>query len=364
MSEETVQPAPETTGRTENDRRMFGRLRNIRSACQYLQGRIAEVLKESAAMSAKQRRDHIADVLDHAVLHRIDHKIEAQLRAIETIFDVDATELEWGSDEVTSIELTWAEIKESLASAIAAAGNAEQQFKPVQDDLDRIVYCCASLTLSPRINDALQNLRVGQPLDIEFEFGEEFPQNLDLRKRLILELAQEAAVLEGGVVDADQGVVYKVASTRRGQIMSLWRLIAFLLLGLLLPLALAFGGKALPNWPFKVGSVYSLVANYLLILLGSGAHFAIEALKAAKQQTRPNFQALTDWVLWVHVREAKIFRGIAYIWVGYLLLTFGIPGLSWSTAFFAGYSIDSVTEVFLGRFEATVATQTKLLTKP
>src|SRR6266852_3387541 len=50
---------------------------------------------------------------------------------------------------------------------------------------------CATLSLSPRVNDILMNLRVGQPLDFEFEFGQEMPQNADLRKRLFLELAQE-----------------------------------------------------------------------------------------------------------------------------------------------------------------------------
>jgi hypothetical protein len=102
----------------------------------------------------------------------------------------------------------------------------------------------------------------------------------------------------------------------------------------------------------------------VLILLGSGAHTAISALKAAKAQTRPSFLVLHDWVLWLHVRQSPILTGIAYIWVGYLLLSFGMHGLNWSSAFFAGYSIDSVTDLFLSRFEATVAAETKLLTKP
>jgi hypothetical protein len=199
-------------------------------------------------------------------------------------------------------------------------------------------------------------------------FKDEFPQAPERRKRLIDNLAQQANVIEGGVVDADKGKIYRVAPTRRGQLMSVWRLSLFILLGFLLPLALAFGRKLLPvdetvsgNWPS--GSLQTLLDNYVLILLGSGAHFAVAALKASKIQTGLDFQALNDWVLWVHVREVQIFKGIAYIWTGYILLSFGIHKLDWYSAFFAGYSIDSVTELFLGRFEATVAEKTKLLTK-
>lgn len=44
------------------------------------------------------------------------------------------------------------------------------------------------------------------------------------------------------------------------------------------------------------------------------------------------------------------------------MLFFGIHSLNRYSAFFAGYSIDRVSELFLGRFETTVAAQTKLLT--
>src|SRR6266852_5549192 len=100
---------------------------------------------------------------------------------------------------------------------------------------------CATLSLSPRVNDILMNLRVGQPLDFEFEFGQEMPQNADLRKRLFLELAQEGAVIENGVVDVERGVIYKAASSRSQQRRSALVLAAALIAGgLVLPAALAW----------------------------------------------------------------------------------------------------------------------------
>jgi hypothetical protein len=80
-----------------------------------------------------------------------------------------------------------------------------------------------------------------------------------------------------------------------------------------------------------------------------------------KANARPDFQALNDWVLWLHIRESQIIKGIFYIWAGYVLLVFGVPRLDWASAFFAGYSIDSVTELFLDRFQTTAKSRADAL---
>jgi len=114
MSDDAI--PSDSSARTANDRRMFGHLRNIRSACQYLQGRIADALKESAALSPKQRKERIAQVLDRPLLHRVDRTMEAALAAVQEIFAADPAEFEWSSDDVTSISLLWAQVQESLAA--------------------------------------------------------------------------------------------------------------------------------------------------------------------------------------------------------------------------------------------------------
>jgi hypothetical protein len=342
---------------------MFGHLRSISSACQFFQGCIASVLKESAALPAAQRTAYLKVALN-SIFGDVDKRIAAEFKAIEQLFCDDVLEFEWGSADVTSIELAWTQVKASFAAAVAATENQEQKFKEIGDNnLDGIIYTCMSLTLSPGINDVMGNLRVGQPLDVEFEFGKQFPQNPDLRKRLLLEMAQESSVIDGGVVDVDQGVIYKAAPTRAGQLASTWRLCLLLVAGFLVPLALALAGKVLPDWPFAAKDLPMLLANFVLIQLGSTAHLAVAALKAQKAPSRPSFQVLNDWVLWVHVREIQILKGILSIWGGFILLSFGIRSLTWSSAFFAGYSIDSVTELFLGRFESTAAAKIKLLAK-
>jgi hypothetical protein len=361
-SNPTEAPAgADANARTENDRRMFGHFREINSASRHLQELVVDAAKELAKAPASLRSAYAGNMLSPAALGRIERKITGQLAAIELLFAVDASEFEWCADEFTSIELNWSEIQDCLASITLE--NVEHQLKGVAGQLDTIIYYCVSLTLSPAINDTMRNLRVGQPLDLEFEFGKTFPRDAEMRRRLILELSQQTVVIEGGVVDVEQGVIYKASPTRRGQVASVCEVGGLLLAGLLIPLAFAGAGRLLNNWPFKLSDLNSLLSNYVLILLGSAAHVSVEALKSAKTKTRPSFQALNDWVLWVHVRQSQIIKGILYIWLGYILLVFGVPKLDWTAAFFAGYSIDSVTELFLQRFSVTVATKNVVLEK-
>ena len=67
---------------------------------------------------------------------------------------------------------------------------------------------------------------------------------------------------------------------------------------------------------------------------------------------------MTDWLLWVHVKETPIVYGIVSLWVGLVGMTaLGQGGVS--GAFFIGYSLDSFVDLFLSRFEtgATAAVE-------
>ncbi len=363
MPNVAVAPRPVGVSRPDNDRRMFGFLREIRAACQHLRNLIADTLARASLMGAPARKNYFRGALSTAVLDRVDHKIMAQLKGIQELFTLDVSEFEWCADNITTIELTWLHAKDLWPAEGADFGDIEQALKQIDAELDQIVYQCASLSLSPRVNDTLCNLRTGQPLDLEFEFGAEFPKDRELRKRLVQELAQESAVIDCGIVDVDQGVIYKVAASRREQKRSAWRLVVWLLLGFGIPVLLGFGDRVLAGWPLKFADLERLLVDYVLILIGSGAHFAVEALKTARAKTRPSFQALNDWVLWLHVRETQIRNGILYLFAGYTLLVFGVPKLDWASAFFAGYSIDSLTELFLDRFQTIAKTKTELLSR-
>jgi len=326
----------------------------------------------------------MTSVLGGKTLARVDDTIKPNLDSIDRLFAADVIERDWCSDSVEFIRLNWLQVSDlwpqvTITSPPPPApqitivspsdyDEQRQRLDRVKVCLDQIIYQCASLTLSPRVVETLENLRVGQPLDWDFAFGPELPTDPELRKRLLEELAQEGGVLKSAVVDVDQRVIYKVAQSRAEQRRSAFYLVAFIVVcGISVPLILSWGmpwmlsktGTLSDQWPLGRADLARLYVTYILIFFGSGAHVAIEALKVAKAQTRPSFQAMNDWVLWVHVRFISILSGLAWILLGYILLSVGMPKLQWQAAFFAGYSIDSVTALFLARFETTVKTKTQ-----
>ena len=355
----------------KNDHLIFGLLREIRASTQCLQKLIKETLEKASKLDASARTALMSRFLAGKMLPRIDEKIKSNLKKIDQLFENDVNELDWCSDYVESIRLNWLQVSDLWPNAsIVDYDEQRQRLDQVNVYLDQIIYYCASLTLSPRVSEVLKNLRVGQPLDWDFAFGSELPTDLGLNKRLLQELAQEGGVLESAVVDVDQRLIYKVAKTRAEQRHSAYWQAAFivvcgigvpLILSWVVPWMLSTIGKPTEKWPLGRGDLARLYVTYIFIFIGSGAHVAIEALKVARAQTRPSFQAMNDWILWLHVHNTSILWSLAWILLGYVLLSMGmkLEGLS---AFFAGYSIDSVTALFLARFETTVKTKTKEFT--
>ena len=54
------------------------------------------------------------------------------------------------------------------------------------------------------------------------------------------------------------------------------------------------------------------------------------------------------------IRHAQVWYSTLWADLGFLPLTFMARDLEWGAAFLAGYSIDSITDLFLGRFESVI----------
>ena len=135
--------APATAARTDNDRRMFGFLREIRAECQYLQNFIADTLKRASPIAADSRAAYISKALRADLLGRVDQAVTQQLAAVKSLFDIDAQEFEWCADDVALITLKWSETKD-LWLGIVGGYEADALASQIDDALDQIVYECAS----------------------------------------------------------------------------------------------------------------------------------------------------------------------------------------------------------------------------
>ncbi|HLN01781.1 MAG TPA: hypothetical protein VK335_21005 [Bryobacteraceae bacterium] len=341
--------------RPDNDRAVFGFFNAIQAAAHQWQTELTGILdappntpdgKQSMITEQRKRKP------------QIDAVVSDSLGSLKQIFRLDVKEHEWGAGALVELDLGWKDIENHWTLDADNTETALDTIRKIRDKLDEIVYTCISNTLTPDINDRLPNLEIGQALDLEFVYGDDFPRDPKLRQRLVLEVAQEQAVIQGGIVDAGSGLIYRIAPTARERRKSLWHVAGLIVLGGVLAAGSAFLGNWVPSWPIQATQWSALLMNYAFLFVGAGGHTVIDALKQKRAQTKPTFVAMDNWMLWLHVHEMPVLYSVLWADLGFILLTAMVHDLDWRGAFAAGYSIDSVTDLFLGRFESLVGKAT------
>jgi hypothetical protein len=330
-------------------------LRDVRAEAQNLQRSLTGIRQKSALTESKTRTLEIQAAFAEAngILSRNRGQIEERLSDIRQLFRQEPQQYDWCGDEVTEIENDWERVVDGWPDLKRPVDETLRLIDAIDQYLDEIVFHTGSLTIPSRLDDHLKNLRVGQALDFHLAFEDELPKR-EQRQRVIDTLARQPRVVEG-VVDAPNGLVYRASSSPWRRRASSAVIACAALAGL--PLVWVFSQMgawmSLSGWPVKPEEFPQLGVGYLFLMLGSLAHLVVNALKQSRSEAKRSFIALEDWLLWLHVREGSILWGILYLWVGFFLLAWSIGGIGWQTAFFAGYSIDSVVDLFLERFQKT-----------
>jgi hypothetical protein len=182
-SQQSLEPA-----RPDNDRAVLGFFNAIRSAVHTWQTELSGILdappntpegKQSMIAEQRKRKPQIEAVVSDSI------------GSLRQIFRLDVKEHEWGAGALVELDLKWKDIENHWTLDADNTDTALGTITAVRDKLDQIVYTCLSNTLTPDINDRLPNLEIGQALDLEFVYGDDFPRDPKLRKRLVLEVAQE-----------------------------------------------------------------------------------------------------------------------------------------------------------------------------
>ena len=118
----------------------------------------------------------------------------------------------------------------------------------------------------------------------------------------------------------------------------------------------------LANWPIHSDRSAELLVAYTLVIAGGVAHIAVQVLKQGRVEGAATFTAIEEWALWMHVKELSILAGIVTLWVGFIGLAVTMSHIDWLTAFAVGYSIDSVADLYLQRFQSAASAAVKSLT--
>jgi hypothetical protein len=349
-------PQPET--RNPLDRWVFARIDEIHAAALRWRDELT-----AAAESLDTAQSVAAQLVRMPQIEATMTSVFAKLRELESppskLAEADINQViedEWLAGERTDLELIWQRIKNDWPPDAKRPAQAIATMKQCANYLDEIVFHCMQMTMTPNINDLLENVEVWHELDVEFAFGPDLPTSPDMRKRLILELAQEREVLNSALVDPVRGVIYRLPPKEER-----WKrtfsapilVLALFVLVAALPLLREF----YPTWPLSAEQ--HLVWNYALWIGGAFLHVLIQALRQMRAPDVPPFAVVDNWALWMNVKQRSICLGILWITLGFFLLISLSHNLDWKTMLFAGYSSDSLTDLFVQRFELVADTAKK-----
>jgi hypothetical protein len=245
--------------------------------------------------------------------------------------------------------------------------------------LSDIIYQCSFKTIPERLMQHLVTVANGQALDYYKNFEDEVCTR-DQAKKILEYVADHPLSLrypfrsEGGtrvfsyqigVVDSARGLVFRIGS-RTDQLKSLFMVVVWCVIALFASyvVLIAYRGSVTSTTLPPALSFAETTVLFVVMLGGAAAHVAIDMLKESRAAGPGELTAINDLVLWIHIREGLLKSGILVLLLGFLILVVTVPAIDTTTIFVAGYSIDSLGDVFISRFESVMETKGQVLKSP
>ncbi|MDX1995153.1 MAG: hypothetical protein SF029_22415 [bacterium] len=370
MTPPAVPKLPDGTS-PESYAQMLGILRDIRAEVQNLQRTLRTLAEKGAMVDGEVREQEVRKLLqtDQPIYAYNERQIEARLNELRTLLRNAPGLYDRYGDEITHIEnfweraqRDWPAISTEVVPDAPVAAEAIVRAAKVLDYTDSIIYHVGLLTIPGRLNQHLEQLRIGQKLDFNATFSDEVPDTEDRRK--ILEyLDARPMVVRNGIIDLAAEGVYHASPYRWRRNLSYLFVLLTVATGAVLVYLIGETAQFVPDWFVEPGRTTELLVEYLFIIIGGVVHLGVDAVKQARSTPGGKALVVEDWLLWVHIHEVGVIIGILSLWVGFagLLLLSSATAVDWETAFLIGYSIDSFVDLFLQRFDAGVLNRSTAL---
>jgi hypothetical protein len=335
---------------------LFGRLRGLRARAQSLRELALRLQRHATHPATHDREPPAAVEEDAASFDHVAGQTAAVVAEVSELLERNASLYDDWGDVIARVQTTWEETArqwEHLGKGHAR--DRSHQLTRIVEALDSIVEDCGLVTIPSRILDQLKLLPIGGALDFRSSYADELP-TAEQRKRFLRYLSQYPGCLYG-LIDVDGERILRASPKAWRRALTLPAAVALALAGFgLIWLACYLGDVTrLADWPFNGRRLGEHLTGYAFLLLGSLAHVAINLLKQDRAASRST-QALSDWILRIHVKETSYYLSAASLWLGALAMAFMFKDrVDWKTAFFVGYSYDSFIDLFLQRFDKAVA---------
>ncbi len=265
-------------------------------------------------------------------------------------------------EKITEIENIWEWVEEIFPELEKPGTNIIPVLEQCISHLCNIIYECGLVTIPPRVKEHLNTVRPGYPLFFHKTFEDELCTR-DQSDTILKYLADHAGYING-IVDVENGVIYK-ADEKNNRKWSYLRISGAVLAGCVITSIVLLIMKNSGQFPglSVFSDMWQIPILYSVLIFGGIMHIIIDAFKEMKSESC-SLKAVEDWLLWIHIKEAQILKGIVLICIGFVFLTLTFPNdMTYVTAFVAGYSIDSLGDLFVGKFEAVMTEKSSALKK-
>ena len=364
ITREYIELQQEMWDKEDSDQRsrFLGLIRDIRAEAQNLRTSFLEIQKFQVESGGTWCS--VETLAVHAQIYSYNRQqIDDRIREVRAVLKANPGIHSDAGDEVTFIENIWERVtrilpdiekpdKEHFLAAIIRCIAY----------LGDVIYHCNIITIPPRLKEHLSTQRTGRSLNFYKTFQDEFCTEEEA-KNILGFLSRHPAFIDG-VIDANNGVIY-YAKPEKYPFNTILILIAAAFFGGIVTvfgMGLVMGNMALTG-P-GIASCFSWQGPLLAIMIaGAVVHVVIGAVKQMRSSEENSFTALEDWMIWIQIKRVPILCSIALILLGFVMLTATVNPLDRITVFIAGYSIDSLGDVFLARFDTIITTRTDALKK-
>ncbi len=341
----------------------LGLLRELRAEIQDLQVVLQAVrkgktsIKAFAAYVAKTKTD-IADLMEKIIA------AELAVRAAPLPKKKSASAAA-DTDNLRHLVNLWEQMQ-ICPLLVDPAGDYEAQdqlnyLDTLDDQIRKMVFVIGSETIPSRLNDWLQKAQPGYYVPFHLVFEDEIPVPED-RLRLLNTLSWSPRVIQGGVVDAANGLIYRYESNA----VWMWTTNALLVV-IVVAASLGVRFTSLLNFPgtaFIPTHASDLLLWWGFVLIGVFVHTLVGNQKRAKSAGGlPPIYALSDIGLIVNARLGQILMKLALALTGFFGFVAATPvdKITPFACLLVGYSLDSIIELFGASLDSQAAAQVESL---
>jgi hypothetical protein len=358
----------ECENRDESDAKykyIIGLLQEVRVESKNLWELFGEMEKE---ILNKQSQDNLAEVVKpyQSIYEGNKGEIENLIKDLRTILDNDSRFVRHMGDEIRSIENYWERFLKFYPNlSDPSSDKILHSMEKCTNSLSEIIFQCSYRTIPDRLMGHLNQAEIPQALNFYDTFQDEVCSK-EQAEKILMSISRSAKIIKDetrdlyGAVDTVQGLVYRVGSTREQ-----WKTVFWIALA-------CFGSLVLSIFVLAMYKLYinttsslnglTVIVLFIVMLAGAIAHIAIAVLKEARSETKTrNIHAITDLLLWTHIKAFTFYSGLAVLVVAFLTVVIMYPGIGVETAFVVGYSIDSLGDLYLDRFDSIMSAKSDVL---